>query len=109
MTPGMEDLRRSVFRRDGDCLARRLDRRATPCRNRYGMRIERYPVHPRDLTLEHVQSGYGSMGLRAPDDEQHCVALCPGHHFLTEAGGLWATSHKDLERSYLDSLYGENR
>ena len=64
-------------------------------------------VHPRDLTLEHV-SDSGMMGKRAPDDEQHCVALCWGHHLgAGERGGyIWALASKHLTRVYLATIYG---
>jgi hypothetical protein len=106
-----DELRRLVFARDGYiCIARRMDPRAGPCRGKWGMVLARQDrLNPRDLTFEHVQDDYGSMGLKADDDEQHGVAACWGHALGAggKGGFTWATANKDLERQYLRSIYGK--
>ena len=67
-------LREAVLRRDGRCVAAILDR-AHICRDAYGT-----PHDPRSLgklSLEHVKDQL-RMGVRAPSDEAHLVALCYG-------------------------------
>jgi len=52
-------------------------------------------------TLDHIKD-QARMGLRAPSDETHLVALCEGH---TEAGARagyqWNTAHRPELRVYL--------
>ena len=82
------EMREAVFERDGwQCVAPRLGA-ADPC-----------IVW---LTLDHVQSGYGRMGKRAPSDPAHLVTLCRHHHL-----DGWATSHRPELRAYLGS-FGED-
>ncbi len=45
------------------------------------------------------------MGKKAPDDEQHLVTLCYGHHVDTRAGSQWATANRPVIREYLSGLY----
>jgi hypothetical protein len=47
-------------------------------------------------TLDHVKSQL-AMGVRAPSDEAHLVALCEYHHLWTG----WATGHRPELRVYL--------
>lgn len=89
------DLRRRVLQRDGSCVAHRLGF-VHVCKDQFGN------VHTATdldrLTLDHVQSGYGRMGLRAPSDEQHLVSLCWFAH-LTSG---WATANRPRLRLYLE-------
>lgn len=65
-------LREAVLRRDGACLAWKMDPEHQ-CRDRFG-----WPHSPTDvdrLTLEHVKD-HLRMGVRAPSDMAHLVALC---------------------------------
>jgi hypothetical protein len=88
------ELAAAVFTRDGyACVAPRLGGSSMDCfgRNR----------------IEHVQDGYGRMGVRAESDMAHLTTLCAGH---TEegmrAGYVWATDHRNREamRAYLRSF-----
>jgi len=87
-------IREAVLRRDGRCVAAILDP-SHLCRDRWG------ELHFQDaldeMTLDHVQEGYGRMGVRAPSDPAHLVTLCWGAHLLTH----WATSHRPELREYL--------
>lgn len=56
------------------------------------------------LTLDHVKE-FAMMGKRAPSDPQHLVTICLGHHVENH----WATSHRDILRTYLRYLYGSKR
>jgi len=85
---------RSVLERDGGCVAAILDP-AHRCRDQWGENI--HPSWISRMTLDHVQDGYGRMGLRAPSDPAHLVTLCWGAHLLTH----WATSHRPELRDYL--------
>ena len=94
VTPALREL---VLRRDGACVAAKLDPLHV-CRDQWG--------HPHGafllafMTLDHVQEGYGRMGLRAPSDAAHLVTLCWGAHLLSH----WATSHRPELREYLAGL-----
>jgi len=87
-------IREAVLLRDGRCVAATLDPRHF-CRGRWG------DFHATNalglMTLDHVQEGYGRMGVRAPSDPAHLVTLCWGAHLLTH----WATSHRPELREYL--------
>jgi len=77
----------------GGCVAAFLD--ATHwCADRWG--DIRKPDWLPALTLDHVQSGGGRMGKRAPSDRAHLVTLCYRAHL-----GGWATSHRPLLREYI--------
>ena len=82
--PVTPELRLAVLERDGWCVAVKLAPlvEITHC---YGR-----------LTLDHVQDGYGRMGVRAPSDMAHLVTLCEHHHL-----DGWATSHRPELRQYL--------
>ena len=87
-------IREAVLRRDGGCVAAILDERHI-CRGQWG---DFHAMHDLDrMTLDHVQEGYGRMGVRAPSDPAHLVTLCWGAHLLTS----WATSHRPELREYL--------
>lgn len=50
--------------------------------------------------MDHVRD-QPRMGKKAPDDENHLVTLCAGHHLETRAGRIWATANRPLLRAYL--------
>lgn len=88
--PVRPELRIAVFERDGGCVAPRLGAE-TPCGGY--------------LTLDHVQSGYGRMGKRAPSDAAHLASICAAHHLWSG----WATSHRPELRAYLARVTTEAR
>jgi hypothetical protein len=92
--PVTPETRETVLRRDGSCVAWQLDPRHV-CRDQWGR--DHYPDSLWLMTLDHVQEGYGRMGVRAPSDPAHLVTLCWGAHLLTH----WATSHRPALRDYL--------
>jgi len=77
----------------GGCAAAFLDA-SHWCADRWG--DIRKPDWLPALTLDHVQSGGGRMGKRAPSDRAHLVTLCYRAHL-----GGWATSHRPLLREYI--------
>lgn len=87
-------LRRSVLERDGGCVAAIIDPRHV-CRDQWGRSHGSFLLTA--MTLDHIQEGYGRMGVRAPSDPAHLVTLCWGAHLLTH----WATSHRPELRDYL--------
>jgi len=97
------ETRRSVFARDGGCVALKIDPDAGPCADRWGNE-HRWAVLA-DLTFDHVKDEPG-MGFRSEinpatgfrtSDPGHLVTLC-GRHHLTSG---WATSHRPELRAYL--------
>jgi len=95
----MNGWREEVMRRDGSCVAARLDANAGPCTDTWG-RITETP------TLEADYVRHGAKGKRHELASDH-VAVCPGHHrgAGATAGAVWATSHRAELRAYLDLLY----
>ena len=87
-------IREAVLRRDGRCMAAILDS-SHLCVDRWGH--AQLSTWLDLMTLDHVQEGYGRMGVRAPSDPAHLVTLCWGAHLLTH----WATSHRPELRAYL--------
>lgn len=92
--PVTPDLHRRIRQRDGGCVAAVLDDRHV-CRDAFGNR------HRWDaldlLTVDHVKDE-PRMGVRAPSDPEHLVAMC---HW----GNLyWASSHRTPLREYLKSV-----
>ena len=83
--PVTPELRIAIFERDRGCVAPIVDYFCDPCAGR--------------LTCDHVQSGYGRMGKRAPSDPAHLVAVCWHHHL-----DGWATSHRPELREYLERV-----
>lgn len=81
-----EELYRLVMERDKECTARRLD---------YGQSGKCWGP----LTLDHVK-WQPRMGKRAESDYFHLVVLCYYHHL----GSSWATSHRRIQRAYLEAL-----
>lgn len=93
--PVTPELRARVLARDGGCVAATLDV-GHVCRDRWG-----WPHHParvEAMTLDHVQEGYGRMGIRAPSDTGHLVTLCWHAHL-----DGWATSNRPALRAYIAS------
>lgn len=82
--PVTPELRIAVFTRDQGCVAPRLGA-TDDCRS--------------PLTLDHIQSGYGRMGKRAPSDPAHLVSVCWHHHL-----DGWSTSHRPELRAYLERV-----
>jgi hypothetical protein len=89
-----KEMAAAVFTRDGyACVAPLLGGSSMDCwgRNR----------------LEHVQDGYGRMGLRAKSDMAHLATLCEGHTEPGMRGGyVWCTDARNRERlrEYLRSF-----
>lgn len=65
-------LRAAVFERDKRCVLNILDERHV-CRDRWGQ--VHMPTALHLCTVEHVKSDL-RMGVRAPSDLEHCVAMC---------------------------------
>lgn len=89
------DLRARVLSRDGACLAYRMDPRHI-CRDTWNR--SHSPFDLAKLTLDHVKDE-PRMGVRAPDDEQHLVALCYGANV-----GVPSKALRSFEREYLAGL-----
>jgi hypothetical protein len=87
-------IREAVLLRDGSCVAAILDPEHL-CHSEWGALHSPWRLDL--MTLDHVQEGYGRMGVRAPSDPAHLVTLCWGAHLLTH----WATSHRPELREYL--------
>lgn len=85
-----------VMARDKRCFILRLDSTHV-CRDRWGT--------PHDsrlwLTLDHVKA-QPRMGVRAPSDAAHMVAMCHGANT-----GVPSKAVREAERSYLAALYPE--
>lgn len=90
-------IREAVLRRDGQCVAAIVSP-GHVCRDQWG-RVHGFLALDK-MTLDHVQEGYGRMGVRAPSDREHLVTLCWGAHLLAH----WATSHRPELREYLASF-----
>jgi hypothetical protein len=110
--PVTTELRAEVFERDGfrcvaSLLALRHGEPIDECRGQYGQRAmlgtydgaSLYDLSA--LTFEHVHM-QPMTGRRAPSDKEHGLTLC-WHHNVNG----WASSHKEWERQYLRSLYGD--
>jgi hypothetical protein len=80
--PVTHDVALTVLQRDAGCVAVALGEAPSTCGGR--------------LTLDHVKD-QPRMGVRAPSDPAHLVALCENHHLWTG----WATSHRPELREYL--------
>ena len=91
-----------VLNRDKRCVALLVDPDAGPCREGGWTSPMRSPYDMDNLTLDHVQEGYGRMAKRAPSDKRHLVTLCRYHHLNSP----WATSHRPGLREYLDKVNG---
>lgn len=85
--PVTPELRQHVLRRDGGCVAPRLDPDAGRC---YGR-----------LTLDHIRD-QPMMGKRAPSDPAHLATVCEAHsEGGMRAGMQWNTAHRAMLREYL--------
>lgn len=90
--PVTTELREQILDRDGWCVLAKLDP-DHQCRDTWGM-----PHHPADrakLTLEHVKDQL-RMGLRAPSDARHLLALCGGANT-----GVPSKADREAFRAYL--------
>jgi len=79
-------------------------RTGTPCVARFLDRSESGPCSGA-IQLDHVKC-QPMIAKKAPDNKRHLVSVCRGHHTDTRAGAQWATSHRQLQRAYLEILYG---
>jgi hypothetical protein len=70
--PVTSAVRSTVLRRDGRCFMHRLDDTHV-CRDRWGAPHSPYALDL--LTLDHVKD-HPRMGVRAPSDAGHLVAMC---------------------------------
>jgi len=93
------DLREYVLSRDRRCFASRIEL-GHICRDRWGI------IHRPDaielLTLDHVKDA-ARMGVRAPSDARHLLAMC----WDANVNG-WASAHRIEERSYLAVVEAEH-
>lgn len=95
--PVTREVRDYVLRRDQMCVAAKMVPMHV-CRDIWGSPHASTAL--RMMTLDHVQTGGGRMGLRAPSDPAHLVTLCAWSHVSTG----WATSNRPLLRDYLASV-----
>lgn len=94
--PVSPSVHEAVLRRDGGCVAAILDPFHV-CRDAWGMPHRWDSL--RLLTVDHVKDE-PRMGVRAPSDPAHLVAMCHG-------GNLWwAPTHRPDERAYLARILG---
>ena len=89
VTPALRD---AVFARDGRCILFNLDPDHV-CRDRWGQ--PHMPGATHLLTIEHVKSEL-RMGLRAPSDMGHCVAMCHASNV-----GVPSKAQRTAIRAYL--------
>lgn len=90
--PVTPELREAVLRRDRVCFVSRVDL-SHICRDGWGM-----PHRSDDtnrLSIEHVKDE-PRMGVRAPSDAGHCLALCHGAN-----NGVPSKEMRAAMRSYL--------
>jgi hypothetical protein len=90
------ELREAVFARDKRCILARLDDQHV-CRDQWGQ--PHMPTATRFLTLEHVHDGYGLMGVRAPSDLRHLVAMCSAGNV-----GVPTKEQRQAIRAYLEEV-----
>ena len=102
------ELHAAVLKRDGACFLYTLDKRHR-CQDTFNR------VHAADdlskLTVDHVNMEPGGIrGKRAPDDEQHMVAMCGAGNIMSLPrhdpfnSGL-TRKVREAEREYLKGLY----
>jgi hypothetical protein len=94
--PVTPEVRDRVLLRDTGCVAQWLGF-VHLCEDMEGNEIGQYARAC--MTLDHVQSGGGMMGKRAPSDPWHLVTLCAKAHL-----GGWATAHRAMLRSYISRM-----
>jgi hypothetical protein len=98
------DMLRAYIRQPETMPLSRWLRMGTPCVARFLDPSGSVPCSGR-ITLDHVKC-QPAIGMKAPDNERHLVSLCVNHHTETHAGFCWATANRELERNYLDEIYG---
>lgn len=100
----VEEVRDEVYRRDGGCVAPRIDPEAGPCYDRWGKHIISTKVGWTQGEMDYVR--LGSRHPRHQDPSDH-LWLCPGHHQGRgpSSGYVWATSHRKEQREYLENYY----
>ena len=92
-----------TFERDGWwCIANRVDPQSGSCYDRWGATTTGFDKS--GFTLEADRVRPRTVGKASHEDPTTMVTLCPGHHRGTgpQSGRVWATSHRDLERAWLD-------
>lgn len=91
------EMRRAVLARDKACVLWIMDH-GHSCRDRFG--VPHAPFDERRLTIEHVKDQIG-MGVRAPSDMAHMVALCGGANV-----GVPSKAEREWMRDYLRRVEG---
>jgi hypothetical protein len=92
------ELRRLVLIRDKMCFLYKRDRHHI-CKDQWGR--SHAPTNLNLLTLDHVKDDL-MMGVRAPSDPTHLVAMCYAGNV-----GVPSKEVRQNERDYLHSLYPE--
>ena len=93
--PVTPELREQILDRDGWCVLAKINPEHQ-CRDTWGV-----PHHPADrskLTLEHVKTQL-RMGVRAPSDPRHLIALCGGANT-----GVPSKADREAFRAYLERV-----
>lgn len=93
--PVTPELRREVLRRDGECVLVKRDPFHV-CRDQWGN--WHLPNDLNRLSLEHVKSE-PRMGVRAPSDPRHLVALCHAANIRVPS-----KDERAWMRAYLESV-----
>lgn len=93
--PVTPELREAVLRRDGVCFLSRLDSDHV-CRDRWGQ--PHSPSETHLLTLDHVKD-HLRMGVRAPSDMDHLVAMCWAGNV-----GVPSKAVREAQRAYLAAV-----
>jgi hypothetical protein len=86
------ELHEYILKRDKCCILYRMDRRHI-CRDRWN--TSHSPYDTSRLTLDHVKDNL-MMGLRAPSDPHHLVAMC-----FSGNVGVPSKEVREAERAYL--------
>lgn len=106
---GWTELRRVTFRRDGGCLAVRVDVFGSDiapdmCQDGFGNPILWYDLSK--MEFDHVKEQLGT-AKKAPDDEAHGITVCPWHHRLSQQWRSDSARHRIAERDWLRKHYPE--
>lgn len=96
--PVTPEVRVEVLRRDHKCFLSRIEP-SHGCRDQWGDPHSPYATDR--LTLDHVKR-QARMGVRAPSDAAHLLAMCHGANV-----GVPSRAVREAERSYLAELYPE--
>lgn len=100
--PVSPELHDKILRRDGQCFVYRILGDKHVCRDSWGNAHK--PNELGKLTLDHVHLVAGGIrGKRAPDDEQHLVAMCGKINCDGPSKEI-----RRAEREYLQELYKED-